>query len=301
MGSLRDRPVRPSVDRVARLAVDEGMGVHGLVGRADSARLVDDPRLCRLAVLEERHERRVLDAGRAAGRHAPSDPPGLMDRIRSVTPRQVAVAMLGITAAALPAYNVRFRILFLPTTLLDVLVGLTVAAYLWTRWPDRHRPAARTPHDSPIALLLIAGIGGIVFAPDHTRALGIYRAYFIETIALFYVAVDLVRTPQELRRVVLIAGAGSLLFGIGQVATFAIALAHHAVHIDAGPAFLNTSSNQVPLYLEPPLAFAIGFTLFSKSPRDRIVAAALAAVLLAAVVLTLSRAGYRAVAVLAGR
>src|SRR5260370_23702778 len=49
----------------------------------------------------QRGQRRVLDAGRAAGRHAASDPPGLRDRIRSVTPRQVAVAMLGITAAAL--------------------------------------------------------------------------------------------------------------------------------------------------------------------------------------------------------
>ncbi len=222
-----------------------------------------------------------------------------MERIRSVAPRQVAVAMLGVTAAALPAYNVRFRILFLPTTLLEVLIGLTVAAYLWTLWTERRRPGARTPHDIPIALLLIAGIGGIVFAPDHTRALGIYRAYFIETIALFYVAVDLVRTPQELRRVVLVAGAGSLVFGLGQVATFAIALAQHAVHIDAGPSFLNTSSNQVALYLEPPLAFAIGFALFSKSPRERVLAAGLVAVLLAAMVLTLSRAGYLAVAVLA--
>jgi len=222
-----------------------------------------------------------------------------MERIRSVTPRQLAVAMVGITAAALPSYNVRFRILFLPTTLLEVLIGLTVAAYAWMLWTERRRPAARTPHDIPIALLLLAGIGGIVFAPDHTRALGIYRAYFIETIALFYIAVDLVRTPKELRRIILIAGAGSFVFAVGQIVTFAIALAHHAVQIDAGPAFLNTSSNQVALYLAPPLAFAIGFALFSKSPRERVAAAGLVVVLLAAMVLTLSRAGYLAVAVLA--
>jgi O-antigen ligase len=222
-----------------------------------------------------------------------------MQRVRSVTPRELTVAMLGITAAALPAYNIRFRAIFLPTTLLEVLIVLTVAAYVWTLWKERHRPAARTPHDIPIALLLLAGIGGIVFAPDHTRALGIYRAYFIETIALFYIAIDLVRTSRELRRIVLIAGAGSAVFAIGQIVTFAIALAHHAVHIDAGPAFLNTSSNQVALYLEPPLAFAIGFALFSKSPRERVVAVGLVALLLAAMVLTLSRAGYLALAVLA--
>jgi putative inorganic carbon (hco3(-)) transporter len=222
-----------------------------------------------------------------------------MQSIRSAAPRQLAVLALGVTAAALPSYVVRWRVAFLPTTLLEVLIGLTAAAYVWTLWTERRRPAARTPHDIPIVLLLLAGIGGIIVAPDHTRALGIYRAYFVETIALFYIAVDLIRTPQELRRVILIAGAGSCIFAIGQILTFVIALAHHAVHIDAGPAFLNTSSNQVALYLEPPFAFAIGFALYSKSSRERLVAVAIVALLLAALVLTLSRAGYLAIAILA--
>jgi O-antigen ligase len=222
-----------------------------------------------------------------------------MKSIRSASPRQLAVLALGITAAALPSYVLRFRVVFLPTTVLEVLIGLTAAAYVWTLWTEHRRPSARTALDIPIVLLLVAGIGGIIVAPDHTRALGIYRAYFVETIALFYIAVDLIRTPQELRRVILIAGAGSCMFAIGQIVTFALALVHHAVHIDAGPAFLNTSSNQVTLYLEPPFAFAIGFALYSKSARERLVAVAVVALLLAALVLTLSRAGYLAIAVLA--
>jgi putative inorganic carbon (HCO3(-)) transporter len=222
-----------------------------------------------------------------------------MQSIRSTSPRQLAVLALGVTAAALPSYLVRWRVAFLPTTLLEVLIGLTAAAYVWTLWTERRRPATRTPHDIPIVLLLLAGIGGIIVAPDHIRALGIYRAYFVETIALFYIAVDLIRTPHELRRVILIAGAGSCVFAVGQIVTFALAIVHHAVQIDAGPAFLNTSSNQVALYLEPPFAFAIGFALFSKTARDRLVAVAVVALLLAALVLTLSRAAYIAVAVVA--
>jgi putative inorganic carbon (HCO3(-)) transporter len=220
-----------------------------------------------------------------------------MQSIRSASPRQLAVLALGVTAALLPSFLVRWRVAFVPTTLLEVLIGLTAAAYLWTLWTERRRPAARTPHDIPIVLLLLAGIGGIIVAPDHTRGLGIYRAYFVETIALFYIAIDLIRTPQELRRVILIAGAGSCVFAAGQIITFGLALAHHAVQIDAGPAFLNTSSNQAALYLEPPFAFAIGFALFSRTTRERLVAVAAAALLLAALVLTLSRAGYLAIAV----
>jgi putative inorganic carbon (HCO3(-)) transporter len=223
----------------------------------------------------------------------------MMRFLRPISPRRVAVAALAITAASLPLYVVRWRMGPIPTTLLEVLILITLAAYAVTLWSERRRPAARTSYEIPIALLLLAGIAGIIVAPDHTRALGIYRAYFVETIALFYITVDLIRTPQELRRVVLIAAAGSCVFAVGQIVTFALAFVHHAVQIDAGPAFLNTSSNQVALYLEPPFAFAIGFALFSKTARERLGAVAVVALLLAALVLTLSRAAYLAIAVVA--
>ena len=216
-----------------------------------------------------------------------------------MTPRRVATYSLAVTAAALPAYNLRFRVGPLPTTLLEILVLVTVAAYAWTLYAERRRPAARTPYDIPIALLLIAGVTGVVAAPDHVRALGIYRAYFVEAIAIFYIAVDLVRTREQLRILLLIAGIGSCIFAIGQIASFAIVFAHHAIQIDDPPAFLNTSSNQAAMYLEPLLAFAAGFALYPETPRQRWIAVGVTALLLAAIVLTLSRAAYLAVALVA--
>lgn len=218
---------------------------------------------------------------------------------RPTSPRRIAVAALAITAASLPLYVVRWRVGPIPTTLLEVLILVTVAAYAVTLWTERRRPAARTSYEIPIALLLLAGIVGIVVAPDHTRAFGIYRAYFLETIALFYIAVDLIRTQEDLRTVLAVAGAGSAVFAIGQIVTFGITLAHHAVHIDAGPAFLNTSSNSVALYLEPPFAFAVGLSLFASSRRERWLSLGAVALFLTALVLTLSRASYIALAVLA--
>ena len=216
-----------------------------------------------------------------------------------MTPRRVATYSLALTAASLPVYNVRFRVGPLPSTLLEVLILVTAAAYAWTLWSERRMPAARTPYDIPIVLLLVSGIVGIAVAPDHLRALGIYRAYFVEAIAIFYIAVDLVRTREQLRTVVVIAAAGSCIFAIGQIASFAIVFAHHAIQIDDPPAFLNTSSNQAALYMEPPLAFAAGFALYPETPRERWIAAGVTALLLAAVVLTLSRGAYVAVAILA--
>jgi len=93
--------------------------------------------------------------------------------------RLAAVWLLAATAACLPLYVVRYRVGPLPTTLLEDLIGITVAAYALTLWAERRLPAARTAYDIPILLLLVAGILGIVASPDHTRALGIYRAYFV--------------------------------------------------------------------------------------------------------------------------
>ncbi len=212
--------------------------------------------------------------------------------------RRVAIASLAVTAASLPLYVVRFRVGPLPTTLLEVLIGITVIAYGLTLWSERRLPAARTPYDIPIVLLLVAGIGGIAVAPDHMRGLGIYRAYFVEAIAIFYIAVDLVRSREELRFLLVVVGIGVSLFAVGQIVTFVVALARHSVHIDAGPAFLNTSANSVALYLEPPLAFAVGLAIFLRG-RARWLALGCTLLLLSALVLTLSRGAYVATAFLA--
>jgi O-antigen ligase len=89
------------------------------------------------------------------------------------------------------------------------------------------------------------------------------------------------------------------VFAIGQIGKFLIALSDHAIYVDAAPAFLNTSANAVALYLEPPLAFGVGFILFPAAKRDRWIATIFSALVLAAIILSLSRAGFLALAVFA--
>ena len=141
-------------------------------------------------------------------------------------PRRLAVWILAVTAASLPLYVVRWRAGPVPSTLLEALIAVTVAAYLVTLWTEKRLPAARTVYDIPIALLLVAGIVGIVVAPDHVRAVGIYRAYFVEAIAIFYIAVDLLRTREDLTRVLTVAAAGSCVMAIGQIFLFVLSLIH---------------------------------------------------------------------------
>ena len=187
----------------------------------------------------------------------------------------------------------------LPTTLLEALIGVTVLAYLSTLWSEKRLPRARTPYDIPIAFLLLAGIIGIAVAPDHVKALGTYRAYFVEAIVCFYIAVDLLRSREDVTTFLVITGVGACLMSIGQLVLFAVTFVHHKLDLSAAPSFLNTSANADAMYLEPPLAFALAFTLFASRPKERWLAAGAFTVILAAMVSALSRASFVAMAVLA--
>lgn len=206
---------------------------------------------------------------------------------------------LSLTAACLPLYVVRWHFGPVPTTLLETFIGITALLYLGTLWHERRLPAARTAYDVPIVLFLIAGILGIAVAPDHLKAIGIYRAYFVEAIVMFYIAVDVLRTRDDVRTLLLVAAAGSGAMAVGQILSFLYVFAHHRLQLGDAPAFLNTTPNAVAMYLEPPLAFAAAFTLFPSRPRERWVGLSVLALLLTADVLTLSRASYASLAVLA--
>ena len=216
-----------------------------------------------------------------------------------LNPHRVAVLSLGVTAACLPLYVVRWHYGPLPTTLLETLIGITVLTYLATLWSEKRLPRARTPLDIPIGLLLLAGVISVIDAPSQVTALGIYRAYFLEAIAMYYIAVDLLRDRRDITTFLVIMGAGIAVYATGQIVSFLGAVGNHHLNLSAAPAFLNTSPNDDAMYLEPALAFAVGFALFPSRPRERWIAAALGALILAGVIVAFSRGAYLAIAILA--
>ena len=108
--------------------------------------------------------------------------------------------MLYTTVAGMPLYVVRWHYGALPTTLLETLILMTVALYLIARLREgRWRPVS-SAYDIPIVLLLVAGAISVVVAADHRAALGLYRAYFVEPVAIFYVAIDLLQGSDHMLR-----------------------------------------------------------------------------------------------------
>jgi O-antigen ligase len=207
---------------------------------------------------------------------------------------------LALAVAAMPSFVWRFKVGPIPTTPLEILILATFALYIAGRLQTGSWRPQRTGLEIPTALLLFAGLVAVAVSPDHLGALGIYRAYFIEPAILFYVALDLLRAPQDFRLILLALAAGTTLFAILNLGAWAIALlTHQTIATANAPEALYTSPNAVAMFLEPPVAIATGFVLYANAARDRAVALVSLVILLTSMVLTLSRAGLLTLAVLA--
>src|SRR5438132_4367644 len=207
---------------------------------------------------------------------------------------------LAATVACMPLYVVRYKVGPIPTTLLEDLILITIGLYVAGRIRARDWRPARASLEIPIAVLLVAGLVGIAISSDHVGAVGIYRAYFIEPVALFYVAIDLLKTPHDFKVVLLGLAIGATVFALMNLGAWIGALAtHKTIHSRDAPEALYTSPNAVAMFLEPPPAIAAGFALYGQDRRERRAATACLVVLFVALLATLSRAGWLTLAVLA--
>lgn len=199
----------------------------------------------------------------------------------------------------MPLYIVRWHVGPLPTTLLETLILLTCALYVLTIWRHRAPLPRRTAYDIPIVIFLVAGAIGIFIAPDHRAALGVYRAFLLEPVAIYYVATAVLRSTAEVKPILMAGAVSACAFSLAVVVTFlSVYLSGHLVPSNA-PGVFGINPNAVALYLEPIAAVALGFFLFAHSRAGRLIAAVVLAFVLPALVCSLSRGALLAGAVLA--
>jgi putative inorganic carbon (HCO3(-)) transporter len=203
------------------------------------------------------------------------------------------------TIAALPLYTVRWHYGPIPTTLLETLILVTVVLYVVARWREGARGPVATPYDIPVLVLLAAAGISVLVASDHRAALGLYRAYFLEPIALFYVAVDIVRRTEHLRRLLIAFAIGSSLFAVLNLVVFYQALTANTVQVGVAPNALYGDANYVAMYMEPPFAMAAALVLLGERARLRIAGVAWLALIGAALITSFSKGTYAAVLVFA--
>jgi len=164
----------------------------------------------------------------------------------------------------------------------------------------RHRGPLplRTPYEIPIALFIMAGVIGIFVNPDHRSALGIFRAYLLEPVAMFYVGLAVLGTVTAIETLLGAWAIGTAGFAIISLATFGHALVTGTLQPGHAAAAFDINPNSVALYLEPLIGVAIGFALFGQG-RQRWVAVAALLIVVPAEVATLSRGGLLALGAVA--
>ena len=209
---------------------------------------------------------------------------------------RVARALLTLVAASLPLYVLRWQYGPFPTTLLENLILATVAFYLIGCWREGSLRFHRTWLDVPIVLLLVSGAIAVIVARDHRAALGLYRAYFIEPIAIFYVAAGLLAKAEHFRSLLVGFAVGTAAFAILNVAVFVAALVQNRIQWGSPPSAIYGSANEVAMFLEPPLAFGAALVLIGRSSAERALGAVWTGVVLFATILTFSRGGFLAIA-----
>ena len=126
---------------------------------------------------------------------------------------------LAFLLALLPTYLIRFKIFNLPTTLLELLILtfiiVTVSFQIWkNEFSFKKLWTSAAPFNIWAAVLLIASAIAIFVAPDLKGGVGIWKAYFLEPIALFFLMSPMLRNPETRRRAVLGLAAAVIIISV---------------------------------------------------------------------------------------
>jgi O-antigen ligase len=218
----------------------------------------------------------------------------------AVGPYRSSTALVALTCALTPAYVIRFHFGFYPTTLLEIAILLTVVAFAIETWRQRTQVEWKSPFTIPAILFLVAGVISILVAPQPVKALGLFRAYLVEPIALFVVISTVV---QSRRRALLVLGGLAIAGAVVAIPNGFVVLQaarHHTLNLGgAPPVVIYTTQNAVALFCVPLIAVAASLALYARDRTERLGSVAVLLVTGAGTLLSFSRAGYLALAVLA--
>ncbi|HZU15946.1 MAG TPA: O-antigen ligase family protein [Candidatus Dormibacteraeota bacterium] len=217
--------------------------------------------------------------------------------IVAASPYPATLGLAILTGALAPAYVIRWHLWFYPTTLLEVMIGLTVVAFLVETWRSGERLRWRSPYTYPGLLLLLAGLIGVAVSPVHVEAAGLWRAYLLEPLAFFFVLGAVVRSGRAAYLVLAGLGLGGLVAGLTNSFVVVEAMRHHVLNVAVRPpVVIYNTANAIALYLVPLIAVAGAVVLHARDRRLRLGALAFAALAVLSVLLSFSRGGYMALA-----
>ncbi|MEW6610944.1 MAG: O-antigen ligase family protein [Patescibacteria group bacterium] len=184
----------------------------------------------------------------------------------------ITCAFIFLTLIALPFYVIRFTVLGLPTTLLEIILLATVAVWTFGKIHTRSFPTLPKEWRAPAILFFTASLFALLAAPQFLPALGHWRAYILEPILFALVLIDTIKTEHD-RSLVAYALTASLVIPV------AVALYQQLTGLSIPNEFWAASAtrrvtsiygypNALGLYAVPILILTLG--QFTKSQNHKI-------------------------------
>lgn len=182
-----------------------------------------------------------------------------------------------ITICSLPLYVLRGKIASVPTTYLEVLIGLSIFFWVVRHFTRRGGlltllTAFKTPLVLPTLLFLAAGLLSLLFTPDFFKGVGLFRAYLLEPWLLFVISLDVFKkSPHKIFQGLLISGWLVSIVALLQLVT-GLSLFEDSKHeLSQGRvASVYNSANSLAIYLGPILALLLGSLLKKSFLVDKI-------------------------------
>jgi len=184
--------------------------------------------------------------------------------------------------AGLPAYLIRFNILGLPSTILEVMIGVVFLVWLLKNYRQIFKNFKskighslkinnRYPFDWEMVWLLLISLAAVGVAGFGASSFGIWKAYFFEPVLVFIVIMNVMRGR---------GGRGKILWSL---AIGALAVSILAVYQKITGQFIDNSfwaavetrrvvsffgyPNAVGLYLGPLILVMTGWLAYARSAR----------------------------------
>lgn len=120
------------------------------------------------------------------------------------------VYLISLILLLLPAYLIRFSILGIPTTLLEVLIYFI---FIYGLYQARQAGFRKIPPKIflPVGFLIIALTASVVIAPDKRVALGEFKGFFIDPILVFWLIYQFVKSKDISKLFIVLILSGTLV------------------------------------------------------------------------------------------